>query len=208
MSLSIREASLKDAAILTEIYLAAFEKDEISLQAFPRTDKSYNFWYDAIIEEMASSDWHFICCYPTSDTSQTPIAYSKWNSPTDKRLPGPEDLPQWPEGSDAELANHFFGTLVSKRKENMGERKHWYLELLATRPEWQGKGAGSKMLKWGLGKADEEGLEAYLEASPAGKRLYEKMGFKEIGRLVVPSKKEGGEDFVECFMLRDARKKN
>ena len=88
----------------------------------------------------------------------------------------------------------------------MGERRHWYLELLAARPEWQGKGVGSALLRWGLERADEEGVEAYLEASPAGKGLYEKMGFREVGRLVVPSREEGGEDFVECFMLRDARK--
>jgi hypothetical protein len=64
------------------------------------------------------------------------------------------------------------------------------------------------LVEWGLGKADEEGVEAYIEASPAGKSLYEKMGYKEIGeRLVIPAKEEGGEDYVECFMLRDARKK-
>jgi ribosomal protein S18 acetylase RimI-like enzyme len=208
MSLAIRPATFKDAATLTEIFLAAFENDEVSKRAFPRTDAYFNFWYDAIIESMASSDWHFMCCYSTSDPKQTPIAYSKWNSPTSKKLPGPEDLPEWPEGSDVELANHFFGTLVSKRRENMGERKHWYLELLATRPEWHGKGAGSQLLRWGLERADEEGLEAYIEASPAGKSLYEKKGYREIGRLVIPAKEKGGEDFVECFMLRDARKKD
>ena len=97
---------------------------------------------------------------------------------------------------------------MTKRKENMSGRKHWYLELLATRPEWQGKGAGGLMLDWGCARADGDGVETYLESSPAGKRLYEKKGFKELDRLVVPSKVEGEEDFVECFMLRDAKKMN
>lgn len=47
-----------------------------------------------------------------------------------------------------------------------------------------------------------DGVESYLEASPAGKTLYEKLGFKEVGRLVLPSPQEKDEEFVECFMLR------
>lgn len=64
------------------------------------------------------------------------------------------------------------------------------------------------LLKWGLEKADEEGLESYLEASPVGKSLYEKLGFKEVGRLVLPSPENKNEEFVECFMLREPRRKS
>ena len=56
------------------------------------------------------------------------------------------------------------------------------LELVATDPAYQGKGAGSQMMRWGLDRADEQKVEAYLEASPNAVRLYEELGFREAGR--------------------------
>lgn len=78
------------------------------------------------------------------------------------------------------------------------------MEVIATRPEYQGKGAGGQLIKWGLEKADEEGTETYLEASPHGKPIYERYGFREVDRLVVNFEKEvlGEKEFVEVFMLR------
>lgn len=40
---------------------------------------------------------------------------------------------------------------------------------------------GKRLLEWGLEKADREGLEWWIEASPAGKPLYEKLGWREVG---------------------------
>lgn len=49
------------------------------------------------------------------------------------------------------------------------------------------------LIKWGLAKADELKLPAYLEASKAGKPLYLKHGFEEIDRLEYDLTKWGGE---------------
>lgn len=87
----------------------------------------------------------------------------------------------------------------------MGERGHWYLEIIATRPERQGKGAAGKLMRWGLERADEEKVESYLEASPVGKEVYEYFGFEEKGRLVVIVDEKG--DFVECMMVRPRKGK-
>ncbi|CAG8962084.1 hypothetical protein HYFRA_00005127 [Hymenoscyphus fraxineus] len=209
MAFALRPANFGDAPILTDIYLAAFKDEPISRAIFPRMGpSSYNWWYDSILEEMGNPEWHFMCIYSTSDPKKSPVAYAKWNAPTSTPLPRRDELPEWPEFSNTELANHFFGSLFENRRVNMGERRHWYLELLATLPEMQGKGAASMLLKWGLEKADEAGLESYLEASPKGKSLYEKMGFEEKGRLVLPSPDDDAEEFVECFMLREPRTKS
>lgn len=37
----------------------------------------------------------------------------------------------------------------------------------------------------GLRKADAEGVEVFLSASPMGVPVYEKLGFKEVGRLEI-----------------------
>lgn len=49
------------------------------------------------------------------------------------------------------------------------------------------------LLNWGLQKANELQLPAYLEASSTGKPLYLKHGFEEVDRLVFDLSKWGGE---------------
>ena len=35
-------------------------------------------------------------------------------------------------------------------------------------------------MKWGLARADEEGVEVYVSSSPNGKPIYEKYGFRAV----------------------------
>lgn len=202
MKLELRKATASDAKALTDIYYSAFSKDAISLLVFPRNNPApWKWWYDSVIEELADPNAHFICIYDSDSTDQKVIAYGKWNSP---EAVIDTNLPTWPEGADLEVAEIFFGGLVRTHEKLMRGRKHWYLEFVATLPEYQGKGAAGKILRWGIAKADDEGTEAYLEASPDGKPIYEHLGFKEVDRLVVELEGKGLEEteFVECFMVR------
>ncbi|KAL1645072.1 hypothetical protein SLS61_008505 [Didymella pomorum] len=63
------------------------------------------------------------------------------------------------------------------RKEMLGDEKHWYLALLLTWPEWQGRGVGRRLLDWGIERADKEDTVMYLETSAKGKNVYEHVGF-------------------------------
>ena len=74
------------------------------------------------------------------------------------------------------------------------------LEIIATLPEYQGKGAAGQMLRWGTGRADELGVPCYLEANVKGRPIYERFGFRVVGEFVL-------EDIghTEYFMVRDAR---
>lgn len=206
MPLTLRPAIAADAAELADIYFSAFTHDTISLLVFPRNNRvPWNWWHASILDEISDPNAHFLCIVdPSSPTPDKILSYAKWNSPS---APMSTDLPAWPEGGDHALANYFFGGLVNAHERIMRGRRHWYLELVATRPEEQGKGAAGKLLRWGIQRADEEGTETYLEASPDGKPIYEHFGFREVERLVVEldGKGEGAlaeKEFVECFMVR------
>lgn len=205
MPLFLRKAVLSDAAALTDTYFSAFSLDAISHLVFPRGDpESWKWWFNSVVEEFTDPNAHFVCIVDTDSPDQKIVSYAKWNGPN---APFTTDLPTWPEKSDAALANYFFGNLVTKHAKMMEGRKHWYLELIATRPEYQGKGAGGKLLRWGLERSDADGTETYLEASPAGKPVYERFGFKEEDRLVVDLQGKGGgtlaeKEFIEVFMVR------
>lgn len=65
---------------------------------------------------------------------------------------------------------------------------------MAVDPKYQKRGVGQALLRWGLDQADAEGLEAYLESSDDGLRLYGKNGFELVGWNVLPdAQSEGGE---------------
>lgn len=66
----------------------------------------------------------------------------------------------------------------------------WYLSLLGVSPKAQGRGVGKKLLQWGIDRSEEEGVPSSLEATKAGLRLYESMGFERIGWLFFDDEKQ------------------
>lgn len=129
------------------------------------------------------------------------VGFAKWV------VPGApyEDLPkleEWPKDGDQAFADKFFGAMSDSHKKIMGDRPHWYLELIVVKKEYQGKGAGGLMIRYGVEKADEAEVEAYLDASPSGRPVYERYGFK-----VLHTRTFFDGAYVHCIMHREARKK-
>jgi GNAT superfamily N-acetyltransferase len=129
------------------------------------------------------------------------IGLAKWNifSASGPHFPWPTS--GFAADANVELLAWFFGELDKKRNAFMVPRGEGYLymALLAVDPKWQRMGVGRRLLEWGLEKADKEGLECWIEASPAGKPLYEKVGWKEVGATDVDLRKWGwkGKDGVK-----------
>ena len=81
------------------------------------------------------------------------------------------------------------------------------LAILTVHQDYQRKGAGTLLVQWGLQKSEELGLPAYLEASPAGKFLYKKLGFHQIDTVIVKAEDWGGdEDHHYIAMLKEPEK--
>ncbi|KAK8048059.1 acyl-CoA N-acyltransferase [Apiospora saccharicola] len=133
------------------------------------------------------------------------VALAKWVTPGagPKSAEAEEWAAQmdWPEDVDGALGAEFFTMLEKKHKEHMGTRPHWYLELLAVRKSHHGKGLGKHLLSWGLERADQDGVEAYLQASPAGVPLYRKYGFEDIETVTMSR----ADNYAEVFMKRQPR---
>jgi ribosomal protein S18 acetylase RimI-like enzyme len=69
------------------------------------------------------------------------------------------------------------------------DEEHWYLGILGTDPEHQGKGIASALIRPTLEQCDELGIPAYLESSkPSNIPFYERHGF----RVTRPIQVEGG----------------
>ncbi|KAF4552486.1 Hypothetical protein D9617_10g074680 [Elsinoe fawcettii] len=89
--------------------------------------------------------------------------------------------------------------------DNIAGMPYLYLKSICTHPDHQRKGIGKVMMRWGLKKADELDVPIYLEASPAGRRLYEQSGFVSRGYLDWDASKFDGinEPFLNLAMLRE-----
>lgn len=77
--------------------------------------------------------------------------------------------------------------LLTLLDDNHPHEPHYYLPIMATRPERQGRGIGSALLDTVLEQCDREALPAYLEATSArNESLYARHGFHTIGELPLP----------------------
>lgn len=76
---------------------------------------------------------------------------------------------------------------VSAIEKKHPAKPHWYLFVLGTDTEHQGKGVGSALLRPVLERCDSEGIPAYLESSKEKNLpLYERNGFRVTEEFMVP----------------------
>lgn len=125
------------------------------------------------------------------------VSFTRWRVPQeDGNLD--EEWPELPEkGLDMEIMGVFFGGMEHNHTGMMGKRPHWFLQMLGTETEWQKKGLGRTFVEWGCERADEDGLECYVDASDLGAPLYKKNGFGESTVIDIPDKEEYGHvDYV------------
>jgi ribosomal protein S18 acetylase RimI-like enzyme len=66
------------------------------------------------------------------------------------------------------------------------QEPHYYVQFIGVRPECQGTGIGSALLRAMLERCDLEGVAAYLEADERSRLLYAKQGFEAIGEIRLP----------------------
>ncbi|KAJ5520949.1 Acyl-CoA N-acyltransferase [Penicillium fimorum] len=184
MSLEIYPATPADAPALTQVFYGAFRTDA-DRAMFPNTPDGTEWWekaFDTAITRSIAGESNEIFFKVAEGSESGPIAaFAKW-----KLLVSAADHDQhedpivWPPSSDKELCDRFFFGMEEQHVKWMGDRPHYYLDILGVHPSYQGKGLGTKLLKWGLTRADAEGVEVYLAASPAGRPLYSKYGFREV----------------------------
>lgn len=160
-------------------------------------------------EIVSIARWHF---YPQGYDFASNIAWETHQLPvTSSSLPDHSTLdssnqylaPSPPSGFNIPLHNHILTSRDSARKSWIPVNKPcWILMHMVTRPSCRGRGAAKLLVGWGMARADEEGVPAYLEAGVMGKPLYEKMGWQQVGDLLEVDLKKHGMDliFVMCKM--------
>jgi len=188
---------------MVDIYFSGWAGNPLQERFFPASSaNARSFWLQSLADEIKDPNARFLVVVDTDSTAEYPgniVAFAKWVVPgAPPQPPVPDSV--WPADGDPTLAGVFFQELVSMHEGNMEERPHWYLEIISTRREYQGKGAGSLLLDWGVQKADDDAVECYLDSTPEGKGLYLKFGFEEI-----ETRRYFDDTYSHCYMLRKAK---
>lgn len=85
----------------------------------------------------------------------------------------------------------FFDQYMDTKRKELAPVKHWYLNMLAVDPKYQGKGYASKLLNAMLPEIDKESLPCYLETSgEKNVSIYKHFGFKVVSEYTIPGIKD------------------
>ncbi|KAI0851887.1 acyl-CoA N-acyltransferase [Daldinia vernicosa] len=157
------------------------------------------------------------------------VGYARWVLPSE-HLAAEDGSPEWaeaqvPDVSDEEKAR--FEELAKsarlatrKEADGMDDRNDEVLarllaagtyikfEYLAVHPANKGKGIGSALVESGIRHAEKIGVPLFTMAYKAGRGIYERLGFKEVERVVQDATKYGGTgEYGAYFMVYDVPKK-
>ncbi|TKX23020.1 acetyltransferase-like protein 10 [Elsinoe australis] len=177
--LQIEPITLEDIPAITALWFASFTDPSIR-RVFPDTPGVRQWLEDANRRDMTEKPFQrYVKVVDTTSQDSTGrsriAAYAKWD------LSMPEErgsrYPPWHEDMPRKLCDEFFAKEEENRKRVMRDRKHIYLDTVATHPDYQRRGAGSMLVKWGCDLADAEGVSAYVDASKDSAPLYAKFGF-------------------------------
>ncbi|GAA5952237.1 hypothetical protein JCM21900_000463 [Sporobolomyces salmonicolor] len=196
-AISIAPAKPSDCARLGEIHVAAFSASLINQRIFGNVAQEDHIAHtEAWLKQALETDGKRVCkaVLKGNGGEERIVGFALWKVPKTKKAEAEdvaeqgkdteEEKERWPAGTNVELAGSLFNQLDLGIKE-----PHYHLSLLATDPTYQRIGAGSALLRWGNRKADEEGVDCYLEATAAGISVYQRAGHEMFREPVV-----GGEN--------------
>lgn len=143
------------------------------------------------------------------------LGYIRWNLPQ-KRCKTQDGGPVWPEGQTPDVdpeekasifqraeaadwnprheADHLDEPLTRRRKEHIAKKDCMVIEFFAVHPDNQGKGVGTALLRHGIQKAEELGMDIFVLAFVGGFRAYKNTGFITLGSIVQDATAYGGND--------------
>ena len=123
-------------------------------------------------------------------TDERRAAGALWAPPGAWKLPPAQQLrllPRMVRIFGARRLPMIMSGLTAIEKQHPDDRPHWYLAVLGTDPEHQGRGIGSAVMQPVLERCDADGVPAYLESSKERNvPYYRRHGFEVTAEFELP----------------------
>ncbi|KFX90617.1 hypothetical protein V490_06365 [Pseudogymnoascus sp. VKM F-3557] len=195
-----------DMAVCVDIFDEAFAGDPAITYLHPRSDPK-------VLKEKSLQNFEKSFTAPgvkyfkaiLEDTGEI-VAFSKWVYPhtPDPNAEDPETAirtQQHVPGSNNELVVEFFTKFLRGRRKWIVPETHYFMSILAVRPEYQRKGLGSMLLAPVLEQVDKENAKAFVQGSAQGVGLYLKHGWVEVDEILMDYSPYGGAKDVKTALL-------
>jgi len=178
----VRKAAASDLPAVADTLSAAFLDDPFMTWVMPDRQRRREL-LPRCFEAVADANHPYDEIYTTASDAGVAVWIPPGPPPTDEEM---EELVRWYAEVAEETADRLLCALELMAGQHPAD-PHAYLFVLGTRPEWQGRGLGSALLREVLDRCDRDGTPAYLEAtSPDNQRLYERHGFVVTGEIPLP----------------------
>jgi ribosomal protein S18 acetylase RimI-like enzyme len=180
----VRDAAAADIDSIANALVKAFHDDPVMAHIFPKDNgrgkKLRALFVNESKRALSRGALHTTASGPAQGGAI-------WMAPNKWKTGGLELLGQIP----LMFAMGLSGTpraldVLGKMEKVHPEEPHWYLAVLGTATEHQGKGVGSALMAPVLTKCDADGIPAYLESSKESNiPFYRRYGFEVKGEVNV-----------------------
>lgn len=182
--MKIRRAGDDDLRSLCTTAMRAFHDDPVMRWLYP--DDDVYFAPGGSVFRPAVVNWlKAVEVWCTDDVAALAVWFPPRFDTPDETPPSESTTEQTVEtdsDSDREVDEELqarFALIGPLMAANKPPEPHWYLQLLATHPDWQRKGLGAALMEVVFERADAEGLACYLETeTPANVAYYRRHGFE------------------------------
>ncbi|KAF4635966.1 hypothetical protein G7Y89_g2126 [Cudoniella acicularis] len=189
MVLQISHATPADVDRIASVHLAAFDFNILLHAQFP-TPASLASLKTFLVQEMLHSIENLeasrkvVLVVRDSEAIDQIISFAKWD------LPGiqqnhPVEV-SWHEDVNQGFLKQYYNLAEAAKDRVVGKEKCYRMTFLGTDPLFQGRGAATLLIKWGIEKAKQDKLPIYLESTIAAASLYRRLGFIAVDGLCMP----------------------
>ncbi|KAI2486703.1 Acetyltransferase [Pyrenophora tritici-repentis] len=187
MGFIVLPALIPDISAVYDVYFAAFKDKAITRALFPSATVA-----DLVDAKSEFRQGHTAHTLEWWKTSLTQYTYKCVDTETNRVIGmslfdvyvTPSDWKKgeisWLEGKERERAESFVMPLWNMREKLWVNERYVYCHVMAVHPDFQKRGIGELMFKFGTAIAQQAKLPLYIESSADGRRLYEKMGCNKL----------------------------
>lgn len=135
------------------------------------------------------------CIYTDPATGEEQIVgYSQWymfdRIRTEQEWAEPVFLDRFSwitSDEDREKCRGFMKPLQESQRRLLADTPVGHLRGMCVDPQFRRRGVGSLLVKWGMKQCGRLGMPAYLDTSPNGMYMYEKLGFQKMANSQYPA---------------------
>ncbi|KAE8837580.1 hypothetical protein PTNB85_04915 [Pyrenophora teres f. teres] len=192
MGFVVLPALISDISAVYDVYFAAFKENPITRALFPSVTvadlvdakSEFRQGHTAHVSEYwktSLSQYTYKCVDTETNRIVGMALFDVYVTPSDWK----KGEVVWLQGKERERAESFLLPLWNIREKLWLNERYAYCHVMAVHPDFQRRGVGELIFKFGTAIAQQAGLPLYIESSKKGTRLYEKMGCKKLEEELV-----------------------